>query len=179
LKLEKNIMAELIPVLNEDEIKKLVADVAQNISDDYKDSEIVLIGVLKGAFVFMADLIRKITIPVKIDFVAISSYGSNTVSSGKIKLTREIEIDLKNKNILIVEDIVDTGLTLKYLIDYIESFEPKSVRICALLDKYERRETKINVDYPCHRIEKGFVVGYGIDYAEDYRNLPAIYHLKQ
>ena len=171
-------MAELIPVLNEDEIKKLVADVAQKISDDYKDSEIVLIGVLKGAFVFMADLIRKITIPVKIDFVAISSYGSNTVSSGKIKLTREIETDLKNKDILIVEDIVDTGLTLKYLIDYIESFEPKSVRICALLDKYERRETEINVDYSCHRIEKGFVVGYGIDYAEDYRNLPAIYHLK-
>ncbi len=178
LRLEKNIMTELIPVLNENEIKKLVADIAKNISDDYKDSEIVLIGVLKGAFVFMADLIRKITIPVKIDFVALSSYGSSTISSGKIKLTREIEIDLKNKNVLIVEDIVDTGLTLKYLINYLKSFEPKSVRICALLDKYERRETEINVDYACHRIKKGFVVGYGIDYAENYRELPAIYHLR-
>ncbi|MCG2757103.1 MAG: hypoxanthine phosphoribosyltransferase, partial [Desulfobacteraceae bacterium] len=171
-------MAELIPVLNEDKIEKLVADVAKKISDDYKDSELVLIGVLKGAFVFMSDLMRRITIPVKIDFVGISSYGSNTVSSGKIRLTREIEIDIKNKDVLIVEDIVDTGLTLKYLIDYLKSFDPKSVKICALLDKHERRKTEINIDYPCHRIEKGFIVGYGIDYAEDYRNLPAIYHLK-
>ena len=172
-------MVELIPVLNKDEIEKLVADVAQKISDDYKNSELVLIGVLKGAFVFMSDLIRKITIPLKIDFVAISSYGSNTVSSGKITLTRNIEIDIKNKDVLIIEDIVDTGLTLKYLVDYLKSFDPKSVKICALLDKYERRETEIKVAYPCHKIEKGFVVGYGIDYAEDYRNLPAIYHLKQ
>ena len=172
-------MADLIPVLTEDEIKKMVADVAQKISDDYKDSELVLIGVLKGAFVFMADLMRKITIPVKIDFVGISSYGSNTVSSGKINLTRDIEIDIKNKDVLIVEDLVDTGLTLKYLINYLKSFDPKSVKICTLLDKYERRETEIDVAYPCHRIEKGFVVGYGIDFAENYRNLPAIYHLKQ
>jgi len=172
-------MVDLIPVLNEDEIEKLVADVAQKISDDYKNSELVLIGVLKGAFVFMSDLIRKITIPVKIDFVGISSYGSNTVSSGKITLTRNIEIDIKNKDVLIIEDIIDTGLTLKYLIDYLKSFDPKSVKICALLDKYERRKTKTGVDYPCHKIEKGFIVGYGIDYAEDYRNLPAIYHLKQ
>ena len=172
-------MADLIPVLNEDEIKNLVADVAQKISDDYKDSELVLIGVLKGAFVFLSDLMRQITIPVKIDFVGISRYGSNTVSSGQINLTRDIEIDIKNKDVLIVEDIVDTGLTLKYLIDYLKSFDPKSVKICTLLDKYERRETEIEVAYPCHRIEKGFVVGYGIDYAEDYRNLPAIYHLKQ
>ena len=172
-------MAELIPLLNEDEIEKLVANIAQKISDDYKDTELVLIAVLKGAFVFMSDLIRKITIPVKIDFVSISSYGSNTFSSGKINLTRNIELDIKNKDVLIVEDIVDTGLTLRYLIDYLKSFNPESVKICALLDKYERRETKINVDYPCHRIEKGFVVGYGIDCAENYRNLPAIYHLKQ
>ena len=172
-------MVDLIPVLNEDEIEKMVADVAQKISDDYKNSKLVLIGVLKGAFVFMSDLIRKITIPVKIDFVGVSSYGLNTASSGKITLTRNIEIDIKNKDVLIIEDIVDTGLTLKYLIDYLKSFDPKSVKICALLDKYERRKTKIRVDYPCHRIEKGFVVGYGIDYAEDYRNLPAIYHLKQ
>ena len=168
-------MAELIPVLNEDEIEKMVADVAQKISDDYKDSELVLIGVLKGAFVFMADLMRKITIPVKIDFVGISSYGSNTFSSGKINLTKDIEINIENKDVLIIEDIVDTGLTLKYLIDYLKTFNPKSVKICALLDKYERRETKIEVAYPCHRIEKGFIVGYGIDFAEDYRNLPAIY----
>ncbi len=172
-------MTDLIPVLNKDDIEKMVADIAQKISYDYKDSELVLIGVLKGAFVFMSDLIRKITIPVKIDFVSISSYGSNTVSSKKINLTKVIEINIKNKDILIVEDIVDTGLTLTYLIDYLKTFDPKSVKICALLDKYERRETEIEVAYPCHRLEKGFVVGYGIDYAEDYRNLPAIYHLKQ
>ncbi|MCJ7616903.1 MAG: hypoxanthine phosphoribosyltransferase [Desulfobacterales bacterium] len=171
-------MVDLIPVLNEDEIEKMVADIAQKISDDYKNSELVLIGVLKGAFVFLSDLIRQITIPVKIDFVGISSYGSNTVSSGKINLTRDIEIDIKNKDVLIIEDIVDTGLTLKYLIDYLKSFAPKSVKICALLDKHERRKTEINIDYPCHKIEKGFIVGYGIDYDENYRNLPAIYQLK-
>ena len=171
-------MTDLIPILKKDDIEKMVADVAKKISADYKDSELVLIGVLKGAFVFLSDLIRQITIPVKIDFVGVSSYGSKTVSSGKIKLTRDIEIDIKDKDVLIIEDIVDTGLTLKYLIDYLKSFDPKSVKICALLDKLERRETEINIDYLCHRIEKGFIVGYGIDYAENYRNLPAIYQLK-
>jgi len=171
-------MTDLIPVLNKDDIEKMVAAVAKKISADYKDRELILIGVLKGAFVFLSDLMRQITIPVKIDFVGISSYGSNTVSSGKIKLTRDIEINIKNKDVLIVEDIVDTGLTLKYLVDHLKSFAPNSVKICALLDKLERRETEINIDYLCHRIEKGFIVGYGIDYAENYRNLPAIYQLK-
>ncbi len=173
-------MPELIPVLRKDSIDKMVAEVAHKISSDYKDRELVLIGVLKGAFIFLADLARHLTIPVKIDFVRVASYGSGTSSSGNIRLTKEIEIDIKNKDVLIVEDIVDTGLTLAYLIDYLNSFGPNTVKICSLLDKSERRKTEIKIDYACHVVEKGlgFIVGYGIDYNEDYRHLPDIYHLK-
>lgn len=171
-------MPELIPFLSKDNIDKMVTEVAHKISSDYKDRELVLIGVLKGAFIFLADLARHLTIPVKIDFVRVASYGSGTSSSGTIHLTKEIEIDIKNKDVLIVEDIADTGLTLAYLIDYLNSFGPNTVKICSLLDKIERRKTKIKIDYACHVVEKGFIVGYGIDYNEDYRHLADIYHLK-
>lgn len=171
-------MPELVPVLKKDDIKKMVASVAHRISSDYKDRELVLIGVLKGAFVFLSDLARRLTIPVKIDFVNASSYGSDTTSSGEIHLSREIDIDVKDKDVLIVEDIVDTGLTLTYLIDYLKSLGPRSVKVCALIDKHERRKTKCNLDYSCHEVDKGFLVGYGLDYSEDYRHLPDIYHLK-
>ncbi len=171
-------MSELIPVLKKDDIDKIITDVARRISCDYQDRELVVVGILKGAFIFLADLVRRLTIPVKIDFVGVSSYGSDTSSSGKIRLTKEIETDIKDKDVLIVEDIVDTGLTLSYLIDYIKSFKPKTVKICSLIDKQERRKIKINVDYACHVVEKGFLVGYGIDYAENYRNLPEIFCLK-
>lgn len=171
-------MPKFIPILKKDEIDKLINETARKISSDYEGSELVLIGVLKGAFVFLADLARCLTIPVKIDFVRVSSYGSATVSSENIHLTKEIEIDIKNKDVLIVEDIVDTGLTLTFLVDYLKSFNPKSIGICAMLDKLERRKVDVKVDYVCHVIKDGFVVGYGIDYAEDYRNLPEIYCLK-
>jgi len=171
-------MPEFIPVLKKDDIGKMVDAVARKISSDYKDKELILIGVLKGSFVFLSDLIRNLSIPVKIDFVGVSSYSDKTSSSGKIQLTKSIEIDIKNKNVLVVEDIVDSGLTLAWLIDYLMSFEPKTVNICTLLDKRERRETQIQIDYTCHVVQKGFLVGYGLDYAEDYRNLPEIYHLK-
>jgi len=171
-------MPELIPFLQKDSIDKMVAEVARKISSDYKNRELVLIGVLKGAFIFLADLARHLTIPVKIDFVRVASYGSGTSSSGNIRLTKEIEIDIKNKDVLIVEDIADTGLTLTYLIDYLNSFGPNTVKVCSLLDKIERRKTKIKIDYTCHAVEKGFLVGYGIDYNEDYRQLPDIYCLK-
>ncbi|MBW2568739.1 MAG: hypoxanthine phosphoribosyltransferase [Deltaproteobacteria bacterium] len=171
-------MPELIPFLQKDSINKMVAVVAHKISSDYKNRELVLIGVLKGAFIFLADLARHLTIPVKIDFVRIASYGSGTSSSGNINLTKEIEIDIKNKDVLIVEDIADTGLTLTYLIDYLNSFGPNTVKVCSLLDKIERRKTKIKIDYTCHTVEKGFIVGYGIDYNENYRQLPDIYYLK-
>lgn len=171
-------MSDLILILKRDDIDRMVAAVARSISSDYQNREPVLVGVLKGAFIFLADLVRHLTIPVKIDFVGASSYGSNTSPSGKIRLTKRIEVDIKDKDVLVVEDIVDTGLTLIYLIDYLKSFGPKTVRVCTMLDKQERRRVKIKIDYRCHVVEEGFIVGYGIDYAEDYRNLPEIYHLK-
>lgn len=171
-------MLEFIPVLKKNDIDKMVVAVARKISSDYKDRELILIGVLKGSFVFLSDLIRNLSIPVKVDFVGVSSYSDKTSSSGKIQLTKNIEINIKNKNVLVVEDIVDSGLTLAWLIDYLMSFEPETVNVCALLDKRERRKTQIQIDYTGHVVQEGFLVGYGLDYAEDYRNLPEIYHLK-
>ena len=171
-------MPELIPVLNKNDIDNMVARVARKISSDYQDHELILIGILKGAFVFLSDLVRHLTIPVKLDFIHVCSYGSGVSSSGNIRLTKEIEMDVNNKDVLLVEDIVDTGLTLSYLIDYLKTFNPKTVKICALIDKHERRNANIKIDYTCHEAAEGFLVGYGLDYNEDYRNLAGIYHLK-
>jgi len=171
-------MPELIPVIKKDEIDSKVAEVARRISNDYKDSELILVGILKGAFVFMSDLMRRLTIQVQTDFICASSYGSETSTAGNIKLTKELGIDIQNKDVLIVEDIIDTGLTLAYIIEYLKSFGPKSISVCALLDKRERRRVDIKINYSCHVVEDGFLVGYGLDYAENYRNLPEIYHLK-
>lgn len=171
-------MPNLIPVLTKEEIDKVVSEIARRISSDYKGCDLILVGVLKGAFIFLSDLIRQLTIPVKVDFAGLSSYGTQTSTSGSIHLTKDIEIDLKNKDVLIIEDIIDTGLSLTYLVDHIKTFNPKSVKICALLDKRERRKADINIDYVGHVIEKGFLVGYGLDYAEKFRNLPEVYHLK-
>jgi hypoxanthine phosphoribosyltransferase len=171
-------MPELIPVISKDAIERKVAEIARRISNDHKDSELILVGILKGSFVFMSDLMRCLTIPVQVDFICASSYSSGTSTSGNIKLTKELGIDICDKDVLIVEDIVDTGLTLAYLIEYLKSFSPKSVSICAMLDKRERRRADIKIDYSCHVVEDGFFVGYGLDYAENYRNLPEIYHLK-
>ena len=171
-------MPELIEVLSKSEIERKVLSVAQTISDDYKGSNLVLVGALKGSFLFLADLARSISIPTQIGFVGVSSYSSGTESSGVIKVTQELDIDITDKEVLIIEDIVDTGLTLKFIIDYLQSFNPGTVKVCSLIDKSERRKIDVDVDYACHKIPEGFLVGYGMDYAEDYRNLPAIYHLK-
>lgn len=171
-------MPELTEVLSADEIKNKIADIAKIIAADYKDSNLVLVGALKGSFIFMADLARALPINSQIGFVGVSSYGSGTETSGSVKLTKELDIDVKDKDVIVVEDIVDSGLTLKYIIEYLEGFGPRSVRVCSLIDKSERRLVDVEVDYACHRIPKGFLVGYGLDHAEDYRNLPAIYHLK-
>ena len=171
-------MPEFIPVLKKDEINKIVATLAQRISSDYQNRELVLIGVLNGAFIFLSDLSRHITIPVKIDFVGVCSYGCGTFTSGNIHLTKEIEVDVKDKDVLVVEDIVDTGLTLAFLVDYLKTFNPKTISVCALLDKYERREAKIQIDYAGHEIQKGFLAGYGLDYDGDYRHLPEVYEIK-
>ena len=171
-------MPELIPFLNKNDIDNMVARVARRISSDYQDRELILIGILKGAFVFLSDLVRHLTIPVKLDFIRVCSYGSDVSSSGNIRLTKEIEIDVNNKDVLLVEDIVDTGLTLSFIIDYLKTFNPKTVKICALLDKHERRSENIKIDYACYEAAEGFLVGYGLDYDEDYRYLAGIYHLK-
>ncbi len=177
IKKTKMVMPELIPVLKKNDIEKMIRDVGQIISSDYQGCELILIGVLKGAFIFTSDLIRHITVPLKIDFIRVSSYGCETASSENIILAKEIEIDIKNKDVLIVEDIVDTGLSLAYIINYLKSFGSKTLKVCTLLDKQERRKANVKVNYACHVVEKGFLVGYGLDYAEKYRNLPDIYQL--
>ena len=171
-------MTEFEPFLNRDEIHGLVVDIAGRISSDYENIDLVLIGVLKGAFIFLSDLVRQLTIPVEIDFVGVSSYGTDVQSSENIQLTKPLQIDIRKKYIIIIEDIVDTGLTLAYLIDYIKSFEPSHLKVCALLDKRERRQVAIEIDYVGKIVEKGFLVGYGLDYDERYRNLPELYCLK-
>ena len=171
-------MPELIPVLKKDDIEHMVVQVASRISSEYLERELVLIGVLKGAYVFLSDLARQMSIPAQVDFIGISSYGADTSSSGKIRLTKDIDINIKNKDVLIIEDIVDTGLTLSYIVEYLKSFSPKTIKVCALIDKRERRKSKVKIDYACHLTDEGFLVGYGLDYSEDYRNLPDIYHLK-
>lgn len=148
---------------------------ASEISTDYRGKRPLLIGVLKGAFVFLADLIRHLTIPVEVDFVRLSSYGSGMVSSGRIRVTKELESEVEGRDVLIVEDIVDTGLSLRYLVDDLRSRRPASLRICTLVDKKARRQVEVEVDYVGFEIEEGFIVGYGIDYDERYRELPAIY----
>lgn len=172
-------MPELTPVLDESEIHQRIAKIAQTISSDYQGRDLVLVGVLKGAFLFLADLARQLKLEkIKIDFIQASSYGADTVSSENIVLKKDIDIDIRGKDVLLVEDIVDTGLTLTHIIKHLHGYSPNSIKVCTMIDKRERRKTKIRVDYACAAVEKGFLVGYGLDYAEDYRNLPQLYHMK-
>jgi hypoxanthine phosphoribosyltransferase len=170
-------MPELRPVLPAAEIDRLVEDLARRISSDYRGRDLVLIAVLKGAFIFLSDLVRKLSIPVQIDFVQAASYGSGTVSCGQIRLTKEIGLDIRKRDVLLVEDIIDTGLTIDYLLDYLRSFQPRSLAVCALIDKRERREREVAAAYIGRVISQGFLVGYGLDHAEAYRHLPGIYDL--
>lgn len=172
-------MPELIPVLDETTIALRVDAVAQQISSDYTDADLVIIGVLKGAFIFMADLIRRLKIDrMTLDFIRLSSYKDKDHPSGRIELLKDAEADLDGRDILIVEDILDTGLTLSFLKNHLKTRHPRSVKTCVLIDKYERRQVDIEADYVCHKVNEGFLVGYGLDYAETYRNLPEIYNLK-
>ncbi|MCP3876113.1 MAG: hypoxanthine phosphoribosyltransferase [Desulfobacteraceae bacterium] len=170
-------MPEFIPVLSEQQITDQINKVGQKISRDYKTKDLVLIGVLKGSFIFLSDLTRQISVDHEIDFIGASSYEGAT-STGQIVFTKQPDLELEGRDILLVEDIVDTGNTLLKIIEFVKLLNPKSIKICTLIDKHERREVKINVDYSCFSIEKGFIVGYGLDYNEKYRNLPAIYDLK-
>ena len=166
--LEKEI---LIP---RDTIQKRVKEIANQISSDYKGRELVLIGILNGVVFFFVDLVREISIPTKIDFIRAASYGSKMTSSGKIRLTKDVELPIKGKSVIVVEDIVDTGLTLTHIVKDLEDKGIESLKICALIDKLERRDAAINIDYCGFQIEEGFIVGYGLDYNEKYRHLPDI-----
>jgi len=159
-------------------IAERVAQLGRQITEDYRGEPLYICCILKGAFVFTADLIRHINCPVRVDFIRLASYGSNTTTSGEVKITKDVELSFKDCHVLVVEDIVDTGVTLKFLVNRLKLHNPKSVRICALLDKKARREIEVPVDYTGFTIDDGFVVGYGIDYAEQYRHLPDIYVLE-
>ncbi len=165
-------------LMSEAALQKRVAELGEAISRDYAGKEILMVCVLRGAFIFMADLARAITVPVSIDFMAVSSYGASTTSSGVVRIIKDFDEAVEGKHILIVEDIIDSGLTLKYLYNQILSRKPASVRICTLLNKPERRKAEVPVDYNGFTIPDAFVVGYGLDYAEKYRNLPYIGILK-
>ena len=168
-------MAESVRVLlTEEQVEERIKKLAEDISRDYEGEVVHLVCVLKGAVIFMCDLAKRITVPVTMDFMSVSSYGSATKSSGMVRLVKDLDEPLKDKNVIVVEDIVDSGRTLSYLLKVLGDREPKSIRLCTLLDKPERRVKDIKVDYTGFEIPDEFVVGYGLDYDQRYRNLPYI-----
>lgn len=166
-------------LLSEEELKSKVAELGNKISEDYKGEELLLLCILKGGIVFMSDLARAISIPVSMDFMAVSSYGSSSTSSGAVRILKDLGQSIEGKNIIIVEDIIDSGLTLSYLVNYLKARGPKSVEICTILDKPERREVDVNIKYKGFDVPNEFLVGYGLDFAEKYRNLPYVGILKE
>jgi len=165
-------------ILSRQEIQARVKALGRVISGDYQGRKLVLIGVLNGAFIFMADLARAINLELEVDFIRVASYGQSASSSGKISLSKDVEMDMAGKDVLLVEDIIDSGRTLAYLKDYFRQYRPASVKICALIDKKERREVEIETDYVGFDVAEGFLVGYGLDFAEQYRHFPDVYHLE-
>lgn len=168
---------KLVLLYSKEEIARKVTDLANQISKDYDGKKVILICILKGAFIFFADLIRNLRIPLEIDFVRLASYGSQTRSLGDINITKDIELSIEGKDVVVVEDIVDTGLTTSYLIERLKAKNPNSLRLCALIEKRERREVNIEANYVGFRLEEGFIVGYGLDFNERYRHLPEIYKI--
>ncbi len=161
-------------LIDEQTLRARVAEMGAEISSDYADKDILLVGVLKGAVFFMADLMRHLSIPCEVDFMAISSYGASTDSSGVVRILKDLDINIEGRHVLVVEDIIDSGLTLSYLMRTREARAPASLQICALLTKPDRREIKVPVRYTGFEIPNEFVIGYGLDYAERYRNLPYV-----
>lgn len=155
----------------EDKIKQKVAELGKIISKDYENKDLLLIGILKGSVVFLSDLMREISIPVSIDFMTVSSYKNSSFSSGSVDILSDLSTDISGKDVLIVEDIIDSGITLSRLVPMLEKRNPASIKLCTLLDKPDRRKIDINVDYVGFEIENKFIVGYGLDYAEKFRNL--------
>ncbi|MEG1952957.1 MAG: hypoxanthine phosphoribosyltransferase [Hydrogenoanaerobacterium sp.] len=165
-------------LITEEEIKAKVAEVGAQISRDYKGKNLLLVSVLKGSFIFMADLLRAIDIHARIDFMSVSSYGHGVKTSGVVKIVKDLDMPIDNYDVLIVEDILDSGLTLNYIKEILQKRNPKSFKIATLLDKPERRKVDLQADYTCFSVPDEFVVGYGLDYAEKYRNLPYVGVLK-
>jgi hypoxanthine phosphoribosyltransferase len=161
-------------LIEEDVVAARVAELGSEISNDYAGKDLLLVGVLKGAVFFMADLMRQLSIPCEVDFMAISSYGASTDSSGVVRILKDLDINIEGRDVLVVEDIIDSGLTLSYLIRNLESRNPASLEICALLTKPERREIDVGVRYTGFEIPNEFVIGYGLDFGERYRNLPYV-----
>lgn len=169
-------MKEKVDILiSEEEIRTRILEIAEKINEDYKGEEITLICVLKGGVMFMCDLAKRLDLNVRLDFMSVSSYGAETKSSGVVKIVKDLDNSIVDKNVLVVEDIIDSGNTLSYLMDILQKRGPKSIKLCTLLDKPSRREKiDVHVDYVCFEIEDKFVVGYGLDYDQKYRNLPYI-----
>jgi len=161
-------------LIDQEALQHRIAELGEEVSHDYTGRDLLLVGVLKGAVFFMADLMRSLTVPCEIDFMAISSYGASTDSSGVVRILKDLDINIEGRHVLVVEDIIESGLTLSYLLRNLESREPASLEICALLTKPDRREIDVPVRYIGFEIPNRFVIGYGLDFAERYRNLPYV-----
>jgi hypoxanthine phosphoribosyltransferase len=166
-------------LIDEETLRGRVAELGREVSADYAGRDLLLVGVLKGAVFFMADLMRHLTVACEIDFMAISSYGASTDSSGVVRILKDLDINIEGRDVLVVEDIIDSGLTLSYLMRNLEAREPASLEVCALMTKPERREIEVPVRYVGFEIPNRFVIGYGLDFAERYRNLPYVGVLQQ
>lgn len=165
-------------LLSEEQLTKRIAELGEEITKEYKGKEIVAICVLKGAILFMADLARAVKVPMALDFMAVSSYGNGTTTSGTVRILKDLDNNIEGKHVLVVEDIIDSGVTLKYLLKNLKSRKPASIKLCTLLNKPERRRVEVDIDYCGFTVPDYFLVGYGLDYAEKYRNLPFIGILK-
>jgi hypoxanthine phosphoribosyltransferase len=168
----------LVPCISAEELESQVNSLAACINRDYEGKSLIVIGILNGACIFLSDLVRRLSVPVEIDFVRLASYGKGSVTSGEIRITKDVELPVEGRHVLVVEDIVDTGATLLWFLDYLRQRQPESVKICALVDKMERREVEVPLDYVGIRVDQGFLVGYGLDFAEKHRNLPGIHEVE-
>jgi len=170
----KNQHLKIQKMISEEELHERISEIAAQINSDYKDESVYLVGILKGAFMFMAKLCSYINIPCECSFLGVSSYGNEKASSGKVKITKDIEEDIEGKNVIIVEDIIDTGITLNFLKQYMKTRNPKSVKVCSLLSKPSCRKVELDIDYIGFEIPNEFVIGFGLDYEQYLRNLPYI-----
>jgi len=175
--MERYKKSQLKVLISHEEIDKAVARLAGEISRDYAGKQPLFIGILKGSFVFMADLIRQLDLPVEVEFIRLSSYGAARETSGKVRVVQGIKTAIKGRDILVVEDIVDTGITISFLLDYLRKKKPASLRLCVLTDKPSRRKVPVSIDYPGFTVPDKFIVGYGLDFDEEFRYLPDICEL--